>query len=436
LSVATGCAHVDHGPRAPAPFEQAKSDLSHGHPERAYVTLHDLHRDTPLDLDVARALAEAAFHSNRTELLGQELTQENARRESFVNHYLLALLGFAKEQDVRGPIKDDFERAIALSPDTAELHYRYGVALVECEKYGPALVPLRRAVELAPGKDGYYLPLAKAFARTGDRKGAVRALKAMVAGHPTPSEVATARKLQEELEDPFAGFPKAAQTRLEVGLNWLRNNDLPEQAIIAFEDITHDFPDLGVVHALLGVSYQKLDDPGRAVEELRRAIELTPDLGKNYLYLGQVYFHRQRVDPAKDAFEKALDRAPLLDEAYQRLGEMALDRRDLPTAQRLYRTLTLLQPENLGARFKLATALQLDGDLGGAEHILQDALVRAPHSVDVLLRLGLLNMDLRAKASTADAKRRAASEAARYLTQVVQAQPQNAIAARALQALK
>ncbi|MFY0576011.1 hypothetical protein ACN28S_18090 [Cystobacter fuscus] len=44
-----------------------------------------------------------------------------------------------------------------------------------------------------------------------------------------------------------------------------------------------------MVHALMGLAWQRLDDAGRAVEEFKRAIELAPADGKNHFYLGELY---------------------------------------------------------------------------------------------------------------------------------------------------
>src|SRR5439155_8960695 len=130
--------------------------------------------------------------------------------------------------------------------------------------------------------------------RSGDGKGAVAALSSAIASAPTHQDVKVARALMDQIADPFAAFPQAARPTLEQGIQWLQVADVPQQAIISFEEILHDWPDLAVVHALLGLAYQRIDDAGRAVDELKRAIELAPDDGKSHLYLGQLYLSHQR----------------------------------------------------------------------------------------------------------------------------------------------
>ena len=433
----TCCAHVGAPPgRERSQLELARDQRAAGAPRQAERVLRGLHQDHPDDFEVARSLAEAIFRSGSAEPFLQELAEQNGHRDRAVNHYMAGLVRFAQTADARGGALEEFQRAIALSPGTAELHYRLGVALVESEQFEAAVPALEHAATLAPERQAIQLPLAKALARTGQKEKAVAALRRLVEGHAPPPELKVARELMDRMEDAFAGFPKAAQGRLEMGLNFLRSADLPQQAIIVFEDIAHDYPDLAVVHALLGLSYQRLDDAGRAVDEFHKASELAPGFGKNYLYLGQVYYARQRTERAKEAFEKAVSNNPFLDDAYLKLGDMALDARDLSAARKNYGLLLALEPGNTQVRTKLSSALQLDGDLTGAESTLRDGLLGAPHNVDLLLRLGLLSLDLRARAATPQERSHAAEEAARCLREVLQIQPQNALASRALQSLK
>ena len=49
----------------------------------------------------------------------------------------------------------------------------------------------------------------------------LRELHTWVEGSPNPAEVPVARRLMEEIADPFAGFPQSARGALETGLNWL-----------------------------------------------------------------------------------------------------------------------------------------------------------------------------------------------------------------------
>jgi tetratricopeptide (TPR) repeat protein len=427
LAVLLGCAHGGAG--GLTPLEQAKVAIDEGRPAEAIPALEDAHRAHPDDLDLARALVEAYVKAGRS----TELETRLRARNDGVARYMLGLAEFADPGTVEKAI-DELRAAAELLPRSAEVHYRLGLALVESERFEPALPPLQRAVQLEPAKLAVQLPLARALARTGHRDEAIAALRTFVEGHPAPAEVKTARALMDEIADPFAGVPEAARARLDQGIKWLNDVDVPQEAIGSFEEVLRDFPDLPAVHSLLGLAYERIDDAGRAIEEFKRAIELSPKIGKNWLYAGQLYLSHQRFDQAQDAFEKAIALNPLLDEAYLHLGDFAVDRHDLATARKMFGILADLEPDQIPPKGKLALAEQLAGDYAAADHTLRQVVDKDPDNVEFTLRLGLVNAERAAHSHGAE-KKTATEEAQKWLRKVLDAQPDNAIASRALAGL-
>ncbi|MGZ3461164.1 MAG: tetratricopeptide repeat protein [Archangium sp.] len=435
LGLVTGCGHGAAGRPLDA-RAQAREYLAKNEPERALPLLEAEYARTPEDLELARTLTEAQVKAGHTDAWIAELRRRNARAERAVNHYMLGLAYFSRASDAGAPAVAAFERALALKPDEPELHYRLGLARLESEQYAAAVGALRRAAELAPERASLRLPLAKALHRTGDMAGAVAALGALVRMNPSPSEVATARALMNQLADPFARFPKAAEPKLEEGLRYLQELDAPHPAIVAFEEILRDYPDLAVVHALLGLAWQRLDDAGRAVEELKRAIELAPEDGKNHFYLGELYLSRQRPEAAKPYLEKAVELNPLLDMAWFRLGDIHLERKDLKAAGEAFRVLTWLEPDAVPPRGKLALVLQWEGDWAGAERELTRVVEKDPENLEFTLRLGLLFGEQARQSSRPEERREAAGKAEHWLRKVLEAQPENVVASKALQQLE
>jgi len=436
LGLATGCRHGAGAERPADARAQAREYLAKNQPERALPLLEAEFARAPEDLEVARALTEAQVKAGRTDAWIAELQRRNGQAERAVNHYMLGLAYFSRASDAGAPAVEAFERALALKPEEPEFHYRLGLARLESEQYTAALGPLRRAAELAPERAGVLLPLAKALHRTGDTAGAVAALGALVKRGPSPSEVATARALMDQMADPFARFPKALEPKLEEGLRYLQEMDAPHPAIVVFEEILRDYPDLAVVHALLGLSWQRLDDAGRAVEEFKRAIELAPEDGKNHFYLGELYLGRQRPEAARPYLEKAVELNPLLDTAWFRLGDLHLERKDLKAAGEAFRVLTFLQPNEVPPRGKLALVYQLEGDWAGAERELMQVVDRDPENLEFSLRLGLLFAEQAKRSTKPEERRQVTEKAEKWLRKVLEAQPENAVASRVLQQLK
>jgi tetratricopeptide (TPR) repeat protein len=298
------------------------------------------------------------------------------------------------------------------------------------------LSPLRRATLLQPTKASWSLPLAKALARTGDQRGAIEALRVVVTGAATPAEVKTARVLMDQIVDPFSSMPQAARPRLEQALQWLEVGDVPQQAIVQLQELLQEFPDQAIIHSLLGLSYARLDDVARAVDELQRAIELAPEDGKNHLYLAQLYQSRQRAKSAQEHLERAAALNPLLDEAWLRLGDLSLERQDYVKARQQFQVAARLVPESVAAHGKLALVYQLEKDWPAADRELHLVLNRDAENLEFMLRLGVLHAERFTQAKSATERVEAAKEATKWLEQVLAAQPENALASRALERVK
>jgi tetratricopeptide (TPR) repeat protein len=169
--------------------------------------------------------------------------------------------------------------------------------------------------------------------------------------------------------------------------------DAPQQAIAALEKIARQNPRLPIVHTLLALAYQRLDDDGSAVDELKRAIELSPRDGRTLYYLGELYIRRRRTAQAQECFQRAVELNPLLEDAYLRLGDWAIEERDLPTAQARFQIAVALSPDSLAPRAKLALAMQLQGNLAGAEKELRELLKRDPDNQELKLRMEQLFLE-------------------------------------------
>ncbi|MFY0576010.1 hypothetical protein ACN28S_18085 [Cystobacter fuscus] len=127
---------------------------------------------------------------------------------------------------------------------------------------------------------------------------------------------------------------------------------------------------------------------------------------------------------------------PLLDMAWFRLGDIRLERKDLKAAGEAFRVLTHLEPDEAPPRGKLALVLQLEGDWAGAERELKHVVDKDPENLEFTLRLGILFTEQARQSTRPEERREAAAKAEQWLGKVLEAQPENAVASRALQQLK
>ena len=431
-----GCA-APRGAPAVSPRERARTLVEAGKPAEALALLESLHAAAPEDLSLARALTEAQVKAGRTDAWIAELERRNALRERASQHYMLGLAHFSRAAGAGAPARAAFERAIALAPSVPELHHRLGVALVESEQYGQAVAPLRRAVALSPGRPGLLLPLAKALHRTGDAAGAVAALSALVQGAPTAAEVATARALMEQIADPFARLPKAAAAGLEEGLRALRRAG-PAPAGHRFLRGTP----AGLPGPRGGARPPRARLPAAGRRGARR--------GRVPAGAGAVARGRQDAPVPGGAVPRApAPRGSARGAGAGRGAAPAAGRRLVPAGRRTACSAATCRrpgapswccaicsrgPLPRAASWPWCSSWRETGQARNAS--CGRCCRRIRRTCEFALRLGLLHTERAGRAATEPARRSASEEAQRWLRQVLQAQPENAVASRALASLR
>ncbi len=417
LGMVVGCTHTGVPPVSD--WEQAESDLRTGRGREALPVLEAMHRKNPKNYAVGRALVEAHVQAGSTIALADRLSDASTP----VQHYMRALALFAQRSEVTPEVRKEFDRAIEEDPKRAEARYRLGLALLESDRPEEGLEPLRRASKLAPHRRVILLPLAKVLFKTGDPAGAAAALGRAVSLGPNREEVAVARTLMAA-RDPFVALPVEVRGDFERGLQALEQ-DQPQEALVDFDKVVADRPELPAGHLMRGLALQRLSDIGAAAEALRHADELDPPQALPQLYLGNLYLGQGQQDAALAQYAAAIAQNPLLDEAYLRQGELGLERKDLELARRSFKTLTFLSPDDVGVRRRLAETLKLQGDSDGAEHELRVALGQEPGHVELRLRLAQLYAERCQPETSPPERQRFAAQARREAQKVLEADPEN-----------
>lgn len=423
-------------PAEAATFEGQRA-MREGKTDEAIAAFRRARLADPRNPASVRAYVEAHFRSGRVDQAIRELEQECAERPGDdVAHYGLGLAYYAKSAGSEGKALEHLARAAELRPELAEYPFRLGVAHLEAERFPEAVSALKKARDLEPSAARHHVPLALALSRTGDRTGAIEAIRAILPLDPGPRDLEVARNVMARIADPFHEFPKAIQADFERGLESLEKLDAPQQAIVAFEEILEKFPDLAVVHAALGLCFARLDDSGRAMDEFNRALALNPDDPRNHLYVADLYFSRDRLDRAAEGYKAVLLRDPLADKAYERLGAIAAQRGNPAEAADWLKTLAVLRPGDLQVRLNYGQALLGAGSLDAAARQFEVVLEKDPKSVEAMLRSAMVDV-ARARQERDPAQASAArARAAKRLEQVLDLQPQNVYAAKQLQELK
>jgi len=434
-----GCAHgaasddsaADSDPLAAAESAKASNKLDEAIRDLKQALKADPHR-----LDAWRMLVQVHSEAGRLGELTSDLKQKSAASPTDdALHYALGLAYFAESKTAGDAALTEFETAEKLKPTEAEYPFRLGVAYFELERWGDSLAPLQRAVQLAPKNAKYHVPLGLALAKLQKKQQALDEFRNLLELSPSGRDVKLAQQALERLEDPLRDIPQAETDNVRRGIDWLHQADSPQQAIDLFQDVLDRYPDLAPVHVLIGLAYERLDDNAPAIEHLQRAIELAPDDAQAYLYLGELYFSKQKPERAVDYYQKALARNPLLDRAYGRLGEIAVTRSDATAALANFKMLEVLSPDDPGAHAAMAQAYELAGQYDSAEQELRGIVARDPKNLDAWLRIGFLNGALAKKATNPTERDAHLKQAQAAFQKVLDVQPENVAASRAIQEL-
>ncbi|MBR2979584.1 MAG: tetratricopeptide repeat protein [Myxococcaceae bacterium] len=405
-------------------------------PVEALDPLREVLKRDPDSNDAMRLFVEAAFRGGRLVPVLSELSAQIAVTPNRANlHYGMGLGLYAQSASQEARALEHLTQAAALAPHVAEHHFRIGLIHLDAERFEAAMEALTRARDLDPAPSRHHISLAQAQARTGNRQGALDSLRAVLDLQPRPTDLDVARQVISRLNLPFREIPKVVTEEFERGLNYMQY-DAPQQAMVTFQEILQQFPDLAAVHAALGLCFQRIDDASRAMEEFRYAIELSPKDPLNHLYLADLYFAKERFDRATASYQTVIEQDPLNIHAYERLAQMALQVSEFAPAERWLKRLITLRPDDKRARLSLGAALIGQEKLDEAETVFQRLLDDDGDNVEVLMRMGMLHMEKRKREETNPEKARALGEkAAGYFEKVLDLQPQNVFAAKMLQSI-
>jgi tetratricopeptide (TPR) repeat protein len=117
-------------------------------------------------------------------------------------------------------------------------------------------------------------------------------------------------------------------------------------------------PDHPVYHSNLGLILRRLGQNEEALAALLRAVALKPDLVEASHNLGLVLLNRGELDAAITCFERVADLKPSLFANQRRLADALVVRGDLPRARGHYHCALVLQPDSEYCRAALERVIK------------------------------------------------------------------------------
>jgi Tfp pilus assembly protein PilF len=112
---------------------------------------------------------------------------------------------------------------------------------------------------------------------------------------------------------------KSARACLRVAQD-MEKNGFPVEAVFYYEKARHDDPNLKQVARRLGVLYDRLGEPKRALEEYQLALKLTPRDANLLNDIGYYYYNLGKWDKAEEHLRKAIASNAKHNRAWVNLG--------------------------------------------------------------------------------------------------------------------
>ena len=179
--------------------------------------------------------------------------------------------------------------------------------------------------------------------------------------------------MPDAAETPFAKAlslePRSVSARYGLGRVALARND-PRRAVTYLEEVLKLDPEAAGAHYPLSQAYSALGETAKADEHLRQ--------------------RREREILPADPLMVELDTLVNSPQTYETLGIRALDREDWAGAADAFRRGLELQPDSPSLKFRLATAVTMMGDPGGAEGLFEEIVRKSPEYFPAQYSLGLI----------------------------------------------
>jgi len=303
-------------------------------------------RVRPANLATSFNLIRAYLQCKRTaEALRMATTLSKQHEDDLQVHFSLGLL-LASEKQYK-PAQFELEKADALRPGTFEILYNLGQAFLRGGDYPQADLALTRAFKLKPDSAETLYLLAQVSA---NESRPLDALDLLVRAH----------KIEPENADIIF-----LMAQVSISQNYF------EDAIPLLESGLKIAPQRSDLLAALGESYFMSGKVDKAVDEFKELIAVEPS-ARSYAFLGLSYIHLGRFDEAKQYFQRGLK----------------------------------VDPHNSSCLFNMGFIAERQGDIAGAEAMLQETLRSNPDYPDALLELANLRIASKKYSEAADLLRK------------------------------
>ncbi|MBN1886680.1 MAG: tetratricopeptide repeat protein [Thermoflexales bacterium] len=308
--------------------------------------------------------------------------------------------------------------ATNMNPIRADIIYKQADPWDRQGQWDASIAHYKRAIELAPTEDFYYLWLGRAFL---EKANAAQNNETHLLSEKTEANAVLKMNVQQTAQLSRQDLLMAARAVLvrarEINpLNtdhsanlarlYRRWADLAEtaedkqaranQSNIYYQDATNLSPNNAVLWNEWATVYLYLkNDSDTALQRLERSLELDPIYNQTYMIMGDLYMNQQKMDEAAGAYEQALKISPSLSQARNVLCYIYAQQNKLDEAIACNLELIKVTPKDWNAYKNMAILFNQKGDLVQALQSAQSARELAPTDQQATLDAYILDIQTR-----------------------------------------
>jgi tetratricopeptide (TPR) repeat protein len=254
-------------------------------------------------------------------------------------HFQLGQL-YARQPETLDQAKTSFEKALAAGYKTVEIHKELASISSKLNQYAAAIEHANAAVSLDANYADAYFVLADALRKSGSPEQAAEAMRKFQALNASAVE----RKERET----------KSRALYAEGMTLLQKDDLTK-AYAAFRTATEILPQLDAAHYRMAQLEYLGGDTPRALQSIRRALELNAFESEYYFVLARL-LENSDVPGATEAAAKAASLNPDVADFHNLLGNLLSKAGDWKRALESYQRATTLDPQNEAFQANLAAA--------------------------------------------------------------------------------
>ena len=293
------------------------------------------------------------------------------------------------------------------NPGAFEIRSNLGAVLVRLAKYAEAIDAYKLALRKAPANAGIGFNLALAYYKSGAIPEAARELSTVRAITPDPLPV---NLLLGDCWLQMGEFAKVSDLLAplelarpdDLGLAYLLGTALVRQgkAEEGQKQLNKIFArgDSGEVRLLLGTAKLNAADVPGAMEELKKAVELSPDLPSAHAYLGQALLMSGDSDGAAKAFQRELAISPYDFNANLSMASLLRQDQDYEKAKMHLERALRVRPGDTGVRYQQGSIALAENKVDQARQMLEAVVADAPEFVEAHVSLATVYYRLKRKA--------------------------------------